>query len=137
MGYATTTTGHVDPISVSKDRRLLKSDYINGIFTNVFQNTTTTVEQYRGLSQTDAESVCVSSTSSTLSGVTRSYLGGVRVTIASGMTRTWFTVMGCWGTEVSSVLSRDSDSHLFSVTKTTKTMTIDVPGVSSSNITYL
>ena len=135
MGYATTTTGHVGETDRTKERRYLKSEVVNGTFVNVFQDVQTSTDVYRGLSKTDAESLCTSSSSSTLGSTTRNYLGGVRVTVGSGTSSTWFTLYGCWGTEISSKMVKDGDSHLYDVVRTARTMNITVPTPSGSGIT--
>lgn len=128
MGYATTTTGYVTDVTKTKDRRTLKSEYINGSYVNIFQDVDTTVERFVGLSSSDANTVCTRSSTSTLDNVTRQYLGGIRVTVGSGTARTWLQIFGCWGTEVTSQKVRDAESNLYSVTVTTRDYTISVPG---------
>lgn len=127
MGYSTTSTGLVGVTDVSKEHATLKSEVINGTFVNVFQTADVSTTVYRGLSRSDAESVCTRSYSSTLGGTTRTYLGGIKVTVANGGASTWFSVFGCWGTEVTSRMAQDGDSHLFNVTVTTKVLNVTVP----------
>lgn len=88
----------------------------------------TTTETWLGLSYTDAESVCVASESSTLNGVTRSYLGSAKITVSTGGVSVWNTIDGCWGTKVTSQLSRMGDNNCYQVTRTTTEMTVTNAG---------
>lgn len=126
--YATTTTGHREHVTVNKDTRVIQSMSINSTWCRLVQTTTTTTETWTGLSYTDASGVCTASESSVLNGTTRAYLGAARITVASGGVSQWATIEGCWGTKVSSQLSRMGDTNLYQVTRTTQEMTVTNDG---------
>lgn len=92
---------------------------INNNYCRLIQTTTTTTETWVGLKYSDADSVCVASETSVLNGVTRNYLGGARITVSASGVSQWATIEGCWGTKISSQLSRMGDTNLYMVTKTT------------------
>ena len=100
--YATTTAGHREHVSVSKDVKVLQAMSINNNYCRLIQSTTTTTETWVGLSYTDADGVCTSSESSTLGGTTRAYLGGAKITVSASGVSQWATIEGCWGTKVTS-----------------------------------
>lgn len=126
--YATTTTGHRPHVTVSKDTRVLQSMNISSTYCRLIQSTTTTTEVWLGLSYADAQSVCVASETSTLGGTTRDFLGGARITVGSGGTSIWTTIEGCWGTKVSSQLSRMGDTNCYQVTRTTQEFVVSNNG---------
>lgn len=98
MGYANTTTGHRDCVRKSSESRLIRTMNLNGWQAVLWQSEDRTEEEWRGLSKSDAESLCVSSESSSLGGKTRPYLGGAST--SSGLASLW--AYSCWGTKVSS-----------------------------------
>ena len=122
--YATTTTGHREHVTVSKTSKVLQAMAINNNYCRLVQTTTTTTEEWLGLSYTDAQSVCVASETSTLGGVTRNYLGSAKITVTTSGASTWATIDGCWGTKVTSQLSRMGDTNCYQVTKTTEQMSV-------------
>lgn len=126
--YANTTTGHREHVTVAKDVKVLQAMRINSTYCRLIQTTTTTTEVWLGLSYADASSVCVASESSTLNGTTRAFLGGAKITVADGGVSQWATIEGCWGTKVSSQLSRMGDTNCYQVTKTTIDMTVSNNG---------
>lgn len=122
--YATTTTGHREHVTVSKSTKVLQAMAINNNFCRLVQTTTQTTEEWLGLSYTDALSVCVASESSTLDGTTRNYLGSAKISV-SGPTATQYAyVDGCWGTRISSQLSRMGETNCYQVTKNIEEMTV-------------
>lgn len=132
--YATTTTGHREHVTVTKDSKVLQSMNINNTYCRLIQTTTTTNETWTGLNYNDASSVCVAYESSTLGTDTRPYLGGARISVSSGGTTTWATVEGCWGTKVTSQLSRMGDTNAYEVTKTTQVIDVTNNGGSMTKI---
>lgn len=76
------------------------------------------------MSYSDADSVCVASESSTLNGTTRAFLGGAKITVADGGVSQWATIEGCWGTRVTSQLSRMGDTNCYMVTRTTTVLSV-------------
>lgn len=122
--YATTTTGHREHITVNKTTKVLQAMAINNNYCRLVQTTTTTTEEWLGLSYTDAQSVCVASETSTLGAVTRNYLGSAKITVRTSGASTWATIDGCWGTKVTSQLSRMGDTNCYQVTKTTEQMSV-------------
>ena len=122
--YATTTTGHREHVTVNKTTRVLQAMSINNNYCRLVQTTTTTTEEWRGLNYTDAQSVCVASETSTLNGVTRSYLGSAKISVTATASTSWATIDGCWGTKVTSQLSRMGDTNCYQVTKTTEQMSV-------------
>lgn len=126
--YATTTTGHREHVSVNKDSRVLQLMNISGNQCRLIQSTVTTTETWLGLSYADASSVCVASESSTLDNVTRNYLGSAKITFSSGGVSVWNTCDGCWGTKVTSQLSRMGDNNCYQVVRTTTEMEVSNVG---------
>ena len=122
--FATTSTGHREHVTVSKASRVVQAISMNGTFCRLIQSTVTTTETWQGLSYSDAESVCTASESSTLNNVTRSYLGAAKITVGSGGASLWTTIFDCWGTKVTSQLSRMGDTNCYEVTRTTQKMTV-------------
>lgn len=137
MGFATTTTGHVERMRKATERRTLKAEFVLGFYVQVFQKAVSTTEEWRGLSRADADSLDANTDASTLSGVARSWLGSVRVEVAAATARSWFIVCACWGTEVRTEIARSGDTDLFDVYRRTTEYSVEVPGVASANITYL
>lgn len=80
------------------------------------------------MSYTDASGVCVASESSTLSGTTRNYLGGAKITVSTTGATSWATIEGCWGTRITSQLQRMGDTNLYHVVKTTEVLNVDNNG---------
>ena len=126
--YATTTTGKREHVQQSKDSRVILAMHISGVEARIIQTTETTVDEYLGLSYTDAQSLCTASESSTLNGTTRAYLGSAKLTVSTGGTSVWNTVEACFGTRITSQLSRMGDTNHYRVTKTTQVMTITNSG---------
>lgn len=52
--FATTTTGHREHVSVSKDVKVIQAMNISNTYCRLIQSTTTTTETWVGLSYTDA-----------------------------------------------------------------------------------
>lgn len=75
--YATTTTGHREHVSKSSSTKVLQMLYGFGgtVIGVIIQDSTTVTEEWFGLTYNDANSLCVSSETSTLNGTTRQYLG--------------------------------------------------------------
>ena len=126
--YATTTTGHREHVTVSKDVKVLQAMNIGNTYCRLIQTITTTTEVWLGLNYTDADSVCIASESSTLGTTTRNYLGGAKITVSSGGTSIWNTIEGCWGTKVTSQLSRMGENNCYQVTRTTQVMDVSNDG---------
>lgn len=82
--YATTTTGHREHVTVSKDVKVLQAMRVNSTYCRLIQTNVTTTEIWLGLSYEDAESVCTASETSTLDGSTRNYLGGAKISVSDG-----------------------------------------------------
>ena len=122
--YATTTTGHREHVTVSKDRRVVQAIAINSTFARLIQTTTTTTETWTGLDYADALSCCTASETSVLSGVTRQYLGSAKITVGSGTASQWATINDCWGTKVTSQMSRMGDTNCYAVTRTTTELSV-------------
>lgn len=122
--YATTTTGHREHVTVNKSTKVLQGLNLVNTYCRLIQTTSTTTEEWRGLNYADAMSVCTSSETSTLNGVTRPYLGSAKLSVSSGGQSRWATIDGCWGTRISSQLSRMSDTNCYEVKKTTEVMTV-------------
>lgn len=131
MGFATKETGHVARLRRTTERRTLKAEVVLGAYVQVLQRAVTETEEWRGLSWADAVSLDVNEDSSTLGGVSRAWLGGVRVTVSSGTASQWFTVFACRGTEVRTDIARVGDTALFDVSRRTTTYTVSVPGGAS------
>lgn len=126
--YATTTTGHRPHVSESKDTKVLQMLYF---FTTVvgviIQDTSTTTEEWFGLSYSDANSLNIASETSTLNGTTRQYLGSALLehqTIGGGYCRS----PACWGTKVTTSIQRMGDTNLYHVTRQTTTYTVKSSG---------
>lgn len=126
--YATTTTGHRQHVTVDKSSKVLQAMSINNTYCRLMQSTVTTTEEWLGLNYTDAQSVCTASESSTLNGVTRNYLGSAKISVATSGASTWATIDGCWGTKVTSQLSRMGDTNHYQVKTTTEVMTVTNAG---------
>lgn len=127
--YATTTTGHIEHTSGSKDTKVLQLLIIwQTVVGAVIQDTSTTIEEWVGLSYDDAMSVAQSYEQSTLNGATRDYLGNAVLTSTGGA---WIRCVSCWGTKVTSSFSRMSGTNCYQVTKTTTVYT--VRGTGSGN----
>lgn len=122
--YATTSTGHREHVTVSKESRVLQAMNINSTYCRLIQTSTTTTETWVGLSYTDANTVCTASESSVLDGTTRAYLGGAKITVSASGSTIWATIEGCWGTKVTSQLSRMGDTNCYQVTKTTQELAV-------------
>jgi hypothetical protein len=122
--YANTTNGYRPHVSVQKDSKVLQAMNINGNYCRLIQSTTTTTEEWFGLSYDDAQSVCVASETSVLNGQTRNYLGGARISVSSGGASSWATIEGCWGTRVVSQLQRMGDTNLYHVSRTTDALDV-------------
>lgn len=132
--YANTTNGHREHVSVSKTKRVLQAMSINNNYCRLIQTSTTTTEEWYGLKYSDADSVCTASETSTLNGVTRSFLGGAKISVSSSGVTQWATIEGCWGTRVTSQMQRMGDTNLYQVSKTTEVLTVTNNG---GNLTLL
>lgn len=117
--YANTTTGHREHVTVAKDIRVLQAMNINSNYCRLIQSTETTTETWIGLNYTDAYNVCTASETSTLGAVTRPYLGSARISVSGATATSWATIDGCWGTKISSQLSRMGDTNAYTVIRTT------------------
>ena len=126
--YANTSTGHREHVTVNKESRVLQAMNINSTYCRLIQTSVTTTETWLGLSYTDANSVCIASESSTLNGTTRAYLGGARISVSTTGATSWATVEGCWGTKITSQMSRMGDTNCYQVTKTTQVMDVTNSG---------
>lgn len=122
--YATTTSGHREHVTKNKEKKVIQAISINTTFCRLIQTTTTTTETWVGLKYSDAESVCTTSETSVKDGVTRQYLGAAKITVGVGTASQWVTVFDCWGTKVTSQLSRMGDTNCYMVTRTTVEMTV-------------
>ena len=122
--YATTTTGHREHVTVSKDVKVLQAMRVNSTYCRLIQTNVTTTEIWLGLSYEDAESVCTASETSTLDGSTRNYLGGAKISVSDGGVTQWTTIEGCWGTKITSQMSRMGDNNCYQVTKTTQVLNV-------------
>lgn len=122
--FATTSSGHREHVQVSKESRTLQTLAMGSKVAKLTQSTVTTTEVWLGLSYADAQTVCTASESSTLSGVTRSYLGTAKLTMQYGTSTYWVINEGCWGTKVTSQLSRMGDTNCYQVTRTTQESTV-------------
>lgn len=129
--YRTNVTAEPVTVAESKDSRVFQDAWIGGGHFVLIQTTVTTVQHYEGVSLQDARALCTSSESSTLEGVSRPHLGGVRL-YASGVGASWMDVAACWGTRVSSALRRMGLSSMYEVDVTTEVMTV----ASDMNISY-
>lgn len=122
--YATTTSGHQTNVTKNKDSKVLQLLYFFVTIVGVIiQDTETTTEEWFGLSYSDANSLCVSSETSTLNGTTRSYLGNAKLlhnTLGGG----WCMSPSCWGTKVTTSINRMSDTNLYHVVRTTTVYTV-------------
>ena len=122
--YANTTTGHREHVTVAKEKKVIQAISINSTFCRLIQTTTTTTETWVGLKYSDAESVCRTSETAVKDGVTRQYLGAAKITVGVGAASQWVTVFDCWGTKVTSQLSRMGDTNCYMVTRTTVDMAV-------------
>lgn len=115
--YATTTTGYKPHINGSKETKVLQELVIWGAtYGEIVQDTTTTVEEWVGLSYDDAMTLFTSSETSVLNGVERDRLGGAVLTSMGGA---WIRVPGCWGTKITSQFTKMGESNMYQLTKTT------------------
>lgn len=120
--YATTTSGHRTYTSGNKESKVLQQLIIwNNVAGAIIQDTSTTVEEWFGLNQSDALATATASEQSTLNGTTRSYLGSAVLTSSGGA---WIRVPACWGTKVTSTYQRMGDTNCYQVTKTTTVYTV-------------
>ena len=118
--YANTSTGHIEHVSGSQDTKVLQLLVIwQTVAGAIIQDSTTTVEEWVGLSYDDAMSVVESYERSTLNDVTRNYLGNAVLTYHGS----WIRCVSCWGTKVTSTFSRMSGTNCYQVTKTTTVYT--------------
>lgn len=101
----------------------------------ITQKAETTVEEWYGLSYTDANSLMEASETSTLNGYTRQYLGSATLTQAEGMVRAWCWATGCWGTKITTSLNRMGDTNLYHVAKTTTVYTVYGSGNTTLTLT--
>lgn len=99
MGYA--TDGHREKVRVQKNQRVIRQMNLNGWRAVIIQNETVSEETWVGLSQSEAEALCVASETSVLSGQTRNYLGGCTVSNTTPFAASIFAT-ACWGTRVQS-----------------------------------
>lgn len=118
---------HRTLVSRNKNNRTIKAQLIGTWYAVLSQTSITTVEEWRGLSRSDAIALCESYEESYMQGIRRSYLGGVVVTQSfEGGTR-WMRVDSCWGTKVSSQINREGDTNLYTVSKTTEELNVYAP----------
>ena len=122
--YATTSSGHREHVQVQKDSRTLQTLAMGSKIAKLTQSIVTTTEVWLGLSYADAQTVCIASESSTLNGVTRSYLGTAKFSLQYGTSTYWAINEGCWGTKITSQLSRMGDTNCYQVTKTTQELSV-------------
>lgn len=95
--YATTTTGHIQHTSGSQDTKVLQLLIIwQTVAGAIVQDASTTIEQWVGLSYSDAMSLVESYERSTLDGDTRDYLGNAVLHYGAA----WCRSVACWGTKV-------------------------------------
>lgn len=123
MAYTDKATGHRELVKRQSDTRVLRQWVLNGWTAVIVQSETVTEEEWRGLSKTDAQSLCVSSESSVLGSVTRQYLGSC--TVSKGLSSIWATA--CWGTRVTSQMQRMGDTNMYQVTRTTTVFDVSTP----------
>lgn len=116
------TNVQADPVleSQSSETHIVRATWLNGQYFALSQKITTTVKRYEGIGEADAQALCVSTESSTLSGVTRAYLGGAELRSSGGA---WMYADACWGTQTSATMNRMSP-NMFEVTVTTQTMEV-------------
>lgn len=127
--YATTTTGHIEHTSGSQDTKVLQLLIVwQTVAGAIIQDSSTTIEQWVGLSYADAISVAQSYETSTLNGTTRSYLGNAVLTSSGGAS---IRCVSCWGTKVSSTWGRMSGTNCYQVTKTTTVYSVRDSGTGS------
>ena len=135
--YATTTNGHRPHISKSVDTKVVQQLIVWGnIDGTITQKAETTVEEWNGLSYTDASNLMEASETSTLNGITRNYLGGATLTQNQGYpvaAYCWAT--GCWGTKKTTTLNRMGDTNLYHVQKTTVVYTVYGSGNNTLTLT--
>lgn len=129
MGYA--TDGHRNKVRVQKNQRVLRQMNLNGWQAVIIQNETISEETWVGLSQTEAEALCVASETSVLGGAERNYLGGCTVSNTTPFTASIFAT-SCWGTRVQSQMQRMGDTNLYQVSKTTTVYDVFAPSGSLS-----
>lgn len=122
--YGTIQNTKRDVVNRSADTRVLQMLRISTASAVLRQYQTTTTTTYTGLSRSDAESLCVASESSELGQDSRPYLGAARIRLGSGGVSVWNTIENCWGTRVTSQISRINDTNLYSVAVTTQVMTV-------------
>lgn len=118
---------HRTLVSKNKNTRTIKAQLIGTWYAVLSQTSITTVEEWRGLSQSDAIALCESYEESYIQGITRSYLGGVVVTQTFQGVTNWMRVDACWGTRVTSQISREGDTNLYTVSKTTEELSVYAP----------
>ena len=97
----------------------------------IIQDTSTTTEEWFGLSYSDAAALNIASETSTLNGTTRQYLGSALLqhqTIGGGYCRS----PACWGTKITTSINRMGDTNLYHVIRQTTTYTVRSAG---SNVT--
>lgn len=115
--YANTTTGHIEHISGTKDTKVLQLLIVwQTLVGAIIQDISTTVEEWVGLSYSDALSISESYEQSTLNGTTRDYLGNAVLTSSGGA---FIRCVSCWGKKVTSSFSRMAGTNCYQVTKTT------------------
>ena len=135
MGYATISTGYAGITQKSSDTRTFRAMWIAGWYAVVNQTIVTVEEEWYGLSKTDAESLCITSETSTLDGATRNYLGGMTAYSSSGANASWMRADACWGVRVVSVMAHTGSSpNLYSVHRTTQTITASAPNAARSEL---
>lgn len=116
---ATPSQTHRPHVTVKKDTNVILRMNIGSVSGVVVQTSKTTTETWTGLLFTDADDLCETYEESILGGVTRTYLGSVKLTLASGGTSIWNTKEACWGKKVTTDVARIGDTNLYFVTKTT------------------
>ena len=135
--YANTTNGHRTNVSKSVDTKVVQQLIVWGnIDGTITQKAETTVEEWFGLSYTDANNLIEASETSTLNGVTRNYLGGATLTQNHGFpvaAYCWAT--GCWGKKITTTINRMGDTNLYHVQKTTTEYTVYGSGDNTLTLT--
>ena len=135
--YANTTNGHRPNVSKSVDTKVVQQLIVWGnIDGTITQKAETTVEEWYGLSYTDANNLIEASETSTLNGVTRNYLGGATLTQNAGYPVSaycWAT--GCWGKKITTAINRMGDTNLYHVQKTTTEYTVYGSGNNTLTLT--
>lgn len=117
--YGTNVAAEPVTVGKSSSTRIVRAMWVAGWYAVLKQTVETETKRYEGLSLSGAESLCVSSETSTLNGVERSHLGGA--TVRNG--DRWMHCDDCWGTRKIASMSRISP-HMYAVDVTTETLSV-------------